>query len=245
VEQCNCLILAGGFGTRLKELGETVPKGLIPTKGGTLLDQIIKEVALSKEISKVALISNGRFIGKFAQWFKDNYQDLPITLFDNGTILPENRLGAIGDMIFALDRLKWQEDLLIVPSDTWFNFSLSNFINFAQTHDGISTVVREVASETEIANRLGCAVLAGDSMVGFVEKPAHPPSPYAAVPFYYYKKAYVSLLKVYKEAGNNLDAPGSIFPWLLTKEVSVFAWKVNTLTVDVGTLEEVQKIQEL
>lgn len=233
------LILAAGFGTRLKEIGINLPKGLIPYKTTTILGRVISELNKISSIYETALISNSHFFSLFEKFFSNNFPEFKLTLVNNKIETADKRLGAIGDLIFALDQLNWwDKDLLVLPSDTYFDFSFEELLAFYKQKKNFVTVLRKM-DKKDIANRLGCALVKNNQVIEFVEKPEQPKSEYAAIPFYIYPKKILALLKEYKKEGNNLDAPGSIVGWLIKKKVSVWAFITNTKTLDVGTKTEI------
>lgn len=240
----NILILAAGFGTRLKEYGEATPKGLIPTTKGTLLDHVLQECAGLQ--APIALVTNEKFYPVYREWILKNYPDLNVKLINDGATAPEARLGAIGDILYVLKELSWEEDdLLVIPSDTFFGFPLTDFVTFAQEENMFATVVRDMQDKAIIANRLGCPTIKDERIIAFVEKPADPPTTVAAIPFYYYPKRILPLLSDYKRSGGNMDAPGSIIPWLLSKQQNIAAFQISSATLDVGTPADVESVHSL
>lgn len=232
------LILAAGFGTRLKTYGETLPKGLIPVGSTTLLGKVIHEL----DGHEIAIVTNAKFFDVYSRWLQQNEYNSKVVLLNDSATEPESRLGAIGDIIFGLDTLSWwDEPVLIVPSDTYYEFSIAAFISFANEKQSFATVVRRMSVE-QIAGRLGCASVVDEQITRFEEKPDHPASDLAAIPFYFYSKQALTLIPEYAQSGGNMDAPGNIIPWFLSKHIPVFAYVTEEKTLDVGTVEDVQKL---
>lgn len=240
------LLLAAGFGTRLGSFGESTPKGLIQAGPTTLLGKAVIDVfRLDPKPDDVALITNERFVEAYGRWLVDKGYAQRVQFFSDGALDPTSRIGAIGDILLAIEHFGWEDDdLLVVPSDTYYTFSLKSFVDFARRHDGLSTIFRELPKAT-IADRLGCGVLNGERLIDFVEKPHDPPSGFAAIPFYYYPQSYLRLIRDYKSSGGTMDAPGSLVPWLLGKQKSVFAYITDGETLDVGTPGDMEKLQTL
>jgi len=250
--QFNALILAAGFGTRLGKLGASTPKGLFKSNGNqSIVEKIVKQL---KTISthSTTLLSNNLFFKQFDDFLKNNFSDADINLLNNNVDNAHDRLGAIGDLLYSIKKLNWwNNDLLLLPSDTLFNFSLGDFIDFAQKHDeGFTTVVRKMDSVSEIRGRLGCAVLdKNKKIINFKEKPKNPPSRYAAIPFYYYPRKILALLKDYKKEfisnQSKMDAPGNIIPWLIKRGVPVYAYVTDKATLDIGTPKDLEKFKKI
>jgi glucose-1-phosphate thymidylyltransferase len=227
------IILAGGYGTRLKEAGEGLPKGLIAVGETTLVERVVDELR-ALGISEIALVTNEKYYSHYSRWAGNQKN---ISLVNDGTTSPETRLGALGDLLLVIQTLGWEDDaILVAPSDTYYEFPLSLFRNMVQkSPNDFATIVRKM-DMGDIKNRLGCAILNElNQIVDFVEKPEDPPSPYAAIPFYYYPAQAHALLTQYAAAGNSMDAPGNIIPWLLKRGLPVRACVVDHRTIDVGT----------
>jgi NDP-sugar pyrophosphorylase family protein len=239
----NGLILAAGYGTRLKEYGEKLPKGLIPYKNTVLVERVITEF-LTNNITGTALITNDKYKHAYETFVQSKGYD--ITVLSDGTKTAENHLGGLADLWFAVQKLGWiDRDILVAPSDTYVEFSFSDFLSVINKHpQNFCTIVRKMDTEA-IKGRLGCATIKDGQITAFVEKPANPPSPFAAIPFYYYPSSVLPLLNIYKQEGNTMDAPGSIVPWLLARKLPVYAYTVSTNTIDVGTMNDVQTLQGL
>lgn len=244
MNQLNAIILAAGFGTRLNG-AINLPKGLIKSAGSTLLGHIIQDIQQTKPIAKTTLITNTKYHSQYRDWLKATFPDFPITIINNHIATNDKRLGALGDLIHALDHTNgWSQDTLVLPSDTYYSFALNDLINFYSQHQGFVTVIRSM-DKAEIKNRLGCAVLDNSQITQFIEKPANPPSNFAAIPFYIYPANHLSLLKDYQQQGGNLDAPGSIIPWLINNDGPVYAMIVDTPTIDVGTPPDIKTLKDL
>ena len=95
----------------------------------------------------------------------------------------------------------------------------------------------------------GCAVLnESKKIVKFIEKPSSPPSNFAAIPFYYYPRQFLVLLKDYQNEFVNdqkkMDAPGNIVPWLIKRGVVVNAYITDKPTLDIGTPQDLEEFRK-
>ena len=96
-----------------------------------------------------------------------------MTVHDDGTTSNDDRLGAIGDLAFTIERAGLEgEDLLVVAGDNLVGYSLPEFVGFWRGKGGSAIAVHEVA-DRELLKRYGVVELdADDRVVGFEEKPA-------------------------------------------------------------------------
>lgn len=243
----NALILAAGFGTRLGEFGVNTPKGLIRTASGrVILEILMNDLVKLPSIERICLVTNERFVEIYKKWLSKINLSERVEIFSNAVTEPEKRNGALKDLYLSLTQFNLENnDLLVCPSDTYYGFSLEKFIKYCKKEDtSFVTVVKQMEFLDEIKNRLGCAIVKKNRIVDFIEKPSVPPSLFGAVPFYYYPKSYLTLVGNYIGQGGNVDAPGSIIPWLIREGKKVFAFKTKGSWIDVGTIKDVRNLQK-
>jgi glucose-1-phosphate thymidylyltransferase len=223
------LILAAGYATRLRPLTDTVPKQLLPVGGRPMVDWILDKIR-EAGITDVHLVTNGRFAEDFARWA----DEAGVHIHDDGTTTNETRLGAIGDIRFVQERADLDDDLLVIAGDNLFDYSLADYIAFWRTkHDASAVAVYDVG-DRELAKQYGIVdVGAEDRIVGFVEKPAEPPSTLSATATYLYAQRHAALVATYLDEGNPPDQPGLFLGWLYTRE-PVYAYRITAGWWDVG-----------
>lgn len=236
------VILAAGFGTRLGEYGEHLPKGLIPAGNTTLLGHVLAELSKTG-ITDVTLVTNAKYATVYELYLDQMAES--VELINNGITAPEFRSGVLGDLRWVIEQKGWQKQaILVLPSDTYFEFSLIEFISFISQHPHDFAAVFKSGPVDQIAHRLGCGVInEAGQLIDFVEKPDEPLSPYAAIPFYYYPPLALQALLEYEAEGNSMDAPGSILPWLIQHGQTVHAYIADGRTIDVGTMNKVKLLE--
>jgi glucose-1-phosphate thymidylyltransferase len=224
------VILAAGYATRLRPLTDEAAKELLPVGGRPIIDWILERVAELPEVDAVHVVTNARK----APWFHEWVGHRDVTIHDDGTVSNEDRLGAIGDIRFVVERAGIDDDLLVIAGDNLFEFSLADLVAFWRSKGVASAVaVRDVGS-LELASRYGVVdVDADDRIVAFVEKPEHPRSTLAATATYLYHREHVPLITEYIEAGNPPDQPGRMVAWLHERE-PVYAYRFSERWFDIG-----------
>lgn len=235
-----CLILAAGYATRLYPLTENFPKPLLKVGEKTILDWLIDDLEKSKVINEYVVISNHKFAHHFDDWAKD--KAYRITVLDDGTTSNENRLGAVKDIQFAIDKLNIQEDVLVIAGDNVLDFSLNSFVKYAMDKQ-TSCVMRYF--EPSQAKLVKCGVLeldGNDKIINMTEKPEEPASNWCCPPFYYYTAEDTQKVQQGIDDGCNTDAPGSYISWLC-KKTDVYAMEMPGSRYDIGNLESYEKVQ--
>ena len=225
------LVLAAGYATRLSPLTDSFPKMLLPLAERPMLDYLVDRLREVGEIEEIHLVTNARFATAFADWAPDD-----VTVHDDGTTSNEDRLGAIGDIAFALERGGLEgEDLLVVAGDNLIGYSLADYVDFWRAKGGSAIAVHQV-EDRELLSQYGVVeVDEDDRVVGLEEKPAEPKSDLAATASYLYSGEHLALLPRYFEEGNPPDAPGNFMVWLHTRE-PVYGYRVSGEWHDIGDL---------
>ena len=230
----NALILAGGYATRLYPLTETVAKPLLPLAGRPMIEYLLDAVGRIPELESTHVVTNSRFAGDFRAWSAER-DGGPVAVHDDGTRSNDDRLGAIGDMAFVLDRSGLAEDdLLVVAGDNLFDYDLRDFVDFWRARGEQSAVALLDVGEPELASRYGVVGLdERDRIVEFVEKPANPPSTLAATATYLFGREHAGLIRSYLAEGHAPDPPGAFIGWLYERE-PVYGFRFEGDWLDIG-----------
>jgi glucose-1-phosphate thymidylyltransferase len=229
------IILAGGYATRLQPLTDDLSKCLLPVGGKPMVDWILEGVRQVDEIDEVHVVTNSRFAQDFQHWamFKDG-----VTVHDDGTSSNDDRLGAIGDVAFTLERAKIDDDVLVIAGDNLFDYDLGEFVEFQRGKGVASAVAVHDVRDLQLASQYGIVTVgAGDRVVDFVEKPAEPQSTLAATATYIYHREHVPLVRLYLAEGNAPDQAGSFVAWLQARE-PVYAYWFTGVWMDIGDREQ-------
>ncbi len=235
-----CLILAAGYATRLYPLTENFPKPLLKVGEKTILDWLVDDIDTLGIVDEYVVISNHKFAEHFEDWAKTKSQN--ITVVDDGTDSNEIRLGAVKDIQFAIEKLKLDDDMLVIAGDNVLDFSLTKFISYAKDKNA-SCIMRYY--EPEDKKLLKCGVVTideNDKVLNMTEKSPAPATHWCCPPFYYYTKADAKLVPDGIASGCGVDAPGSYIAWLCT-QADVYAMEMPGSRYDIGNLESYEKVK--
>ena len=229
------IILAGGYATRLQPLTDDLSKCLLPVGGRPMVDWILDSLRAVPEIDVVHLVTNHRFAPDFERWAMDQGG---VTVHDDGTTSNEDRLGAMGDVAFTLERAGIDDDVLVVAGDNLFDYSLADFTSFWRGNGVASAVAVLDVGDPRLASQYGIVDGADDERItSFVEKPADPASTLAATATYIYHRDHVPLVQRDLAEGNAPDQVGSFIAWLHSRE-PVYAYRFAGTWLDIGDKEQ-------
>ena len=228
------LILAAGYATRLRPLTETWAKELLPLGGRPIIDRILDNVSHIAAIDEVHVVTNSRKAPAFHEWARGR----DVTVHDDGTTSNDDRLGAIGDMQFVVDRIGGDDDLLVIAGDNLFDFQLTDLVSFWRTKGIASAVaVRDVGS-LDLARQYGIVALDADARIrSFIEKPENPDTTLAATATYLYHREHVPLIRTFLDSVPGADQPGRLVAWLHQRE-PVYGWVFDEPWFDIGNHEQ-------
>jgi glucose-1-phosphate thymidylyltransferase len=233
------ILLAAGYGTRLYPLTEDLPKPLLPIADRPMLDWIADKVDEVADVDELHVVTNARFAAALEAWASGRGGRLEPVVHDDGTTTNENRLGAIGDVAFVLERAGIaDDDLLVVAGDNLFDASLADYVAWWHVNgDGSAIAVRD-CGDLELARQYAIVgVDEDDRIVSFVEKPAEPPGTLASTATYIYRREHVPLVTRYLAEGNSPDAPGSFIAWLYARR-PVYAYPLGGIWFDIGDADQ-------
>src|SRR5438034_3877691 len=145
------ILLAAGYATRLRPLTDTVAKELLPVGGRPIIDWILDRLGEVDGLDAVHVVTNGRKAAQFERWAAGR----DVTVHDDGTTSNDDRLGAIGDIAFVLERTGLDDDLLVIAGDNLFTFSLADLVAFWRSKGVASAVAVHDVGSTELAREYG------------------------------------------------------------------------------------------
>lgn len=241
------IVIAAGYATRLGELTKDFPKPLLKIGSNSILERMIDDIDRIPEVDEHIIITNHKFAHHFEDWKAQMNYDKPITIVDDGTETNDTRLGAVCDLLFAMNKLSIDDDMLVVAADNLLFFSFADFVKFAYAN-GTSCIICHKQPSKERLQRTGVVVLDADNKVlNMEEKPQEPKSNWAVPPFYIYLKKDLDLVRHSVENGCGKDAPGNLAHYLCD-HTTMHAWPMagtgENLRFDIGSIDTYNEARE-
>lgn len=234
------IVIAAGYATRLYPLTENFPKPLLEIGNSTILGRLLDDIDKIDDIDEHIIVTNHKFVGHFEKWAAEHKMSKPARIIDDGTETNETRLGAVKDLLLAIDRYNVDDDMMVVAADNILDFSLQGFVDFFK-EKGTSVIMCHNEPELKKLQRTGVIAVDENMKVQEMqEKPEKPVSNWAVPPFYIYSKKDLSLIKDCMNHGCGFDAPGNLAHYLC-ENTDMHAWVMPGKRFDIGSLDSYEE----
>jgi mannose-1-phosphate guanylyltransferase len=225
------LLLAAGYGERLRPLTNNIPKCLVEIQGRPLLDYWLE--TLEKGGIKEVLINLHYLSDKVKKFIKNNNHNLNITL-----IQEERLLGTAGTI--SKNYKYFQNDpALVIHADNLSIFSMSKFIkSFNERKKNIQITM--MTFETTTPKSCGILKLDDSGVIKEIyEKVSEPPGNLANAAVYIFSNDVIKFINKLDKSQN--DISNDILPLYIGK-INTYHNKIYHR--DIGTIESLKLAQE-
>ena len=224
------IIMAGGFGTRLRPLTSNLPKPMVPMANRPIMEHII---GLLKKHSITDLRALLYFQPEAITGYFGRGSRFGVSL---DYIIPTADLGTAGSVANAM-RKDTNSSTLVISGDVLTDIDLTKALDY---HRGKKALVTIVLTRVEDPLSFGI-VITDDSgrIVRFLEKPGWGEvfSDTINTGIYILEKGILDYIPVDEE----FDFSKDLFPLLLKEGVPIYGYIADGYWKDVGSLEEYKK----
>jgi len=223
-----CLILAGGFATRLYPLTISRAKALLEYKGKPIINHIVDKIPPNMGI----MVSiNRKYEADFSSWQQGLDREVEILVEE--ALSEGQKLGAVSSLSYWIENKPIVEDLLVVAGDNYFEFDMAQFI---ARYDGKHTLVAVYdIGDKDKARQFGVVQLDGHRIAQFQEKPASTVSSLVAAACYIFPQRIFPLLHQYCRQSKR-DNLGSFIAYLIDQD-EVHSYIFTEPWLDIGSVE--------
>ncbi len=216
------VLLAGGFGTRIKHLLAELPKPLAPVAGRPFLDWEISFLA-TQGISRVILST-----GYQGQLIADHYRENPFPGVEIECRREDTPMGTAGGFLNAVGSGRSpSRDWLVGNGDSLALAPLKPFLDSLETRNCAAGIL---GLHMEDAARYGTIKANSEGMLeAFHEK--RPGSGLINAGVYFFRDETLSLFPQKPVLSFETD----VFPHLLSKGVRIGVYETNAPFIDIGT----------
>lgn len=222
-----CLILAGGFATRLWPLTKDKSKPLLKIRGKPIITHIVEKVPNKL---KIIVSINKRFEKDFIEWKESLNRN--VELFVENTNEDKEKLGAVGALNCFVKKERLKEDLLVIGGDNYFESSLKGFLTHYCNKPLIA--ICDIHNKDK-AKGYGVVKIRNEKIIEFKEKPERPSTSLISTAI------YLLPVRCFRHLNNfcsikDRDNLGEFIKYLIRKE-EIMTWKFNDIWFDIGSFE--------
>ena len=226
------LLLAAGYGTRLRPLTDVTPKCLMPIRGRPLLDLWLERLIAA---------GHGPFLINTHHLHKEVENHIEKSQHrDKVTLKYESELiGTAGTVLENVDFFG-EETGMVLHAD---NFCLADLRAFEQAHNRRPSRCCMTMMAFRARDPSACGVLEIDEegvVVNFHEKVKAPPGNLANAAIYIFSRGLFREIK--QNFQNATELTTEVFPYLKDR---IFSYEISAPLIDIGTPENYAEAQSL
>ncbi len=226
------VVLAGGFGTRLRPLTINIPKPMVPIANKPILLHIVNLLKKNKITDLIIILYHQ------PELIKDYFKDGKHFGVNIKYIISDEDLGTCGAVGLAKDYLK--DDFLVISGDILTDFNISEIINYHLNKKSVATITL-----TRVTNPLQYGIVITNEeggIVRFLEKPSWGEvfSDTINTGIYVLNPKIFEFVPEKKE----FDFSKNLFPLLLKREMPIFGHISSGYWKDIGNVREYKLAHE-
>ena len=223
------LLLAAGFGTRLRPITDAIPKCLVEVNSQTMLAHWVNKLDIP-EIHQI--IVNTHYMSNLVlteiKRMPQSYKILPI--------IEKQLLGTAGTLL--ANTTEKDESLLVIHCDNYSSIDISSLVNFHKINQNLVTIGVFRASDSSSTGMVG---LSSTGLVEeFLEKPSSSTLTWGNAAVYLFSRQ--ALIEIKSRHNNARDIAAEILPTFIGR---MHAFPIYGYHIDIGTPNRLNKAREL
>lgn len=226
------VILAGGKGTRLKNLSGNLPKPMMPILGKPLLQHIIEQCAKHEIRNLFLLVSHKK---EAIQNYFETGKKFGVKIEYKAEGVPRGTAGALIDALPDLD-----DEFLVLYGDTFFDIDLKSFWKFHNKNEGAASIFLHPNDHPYDSDLVE---IDESNRVLKIHSYPHDNS-------WRQNLVNAAVYCICKDAINNFhsqnltpDIAKDLFPWMLESKLKIYGYTSTEYIKDMGTPERLSKLE--
>lgn len=226
------VILAGGTGSRLKELTKITNKHLLPIYDKPMIYYPLEKLA-ETSIEDILIVTGPEYSGHFVNLL-GNGENFGVNL----TYKYQREAGGIAQALGLAEKFVDSDSCAVILGDNIFEDSFKKQIqNFSS---GAHIFLKQV----EDPERFGVAEFDDKKIIGIEEKPKNPKTNWAVTGLYLYDEKVFEVIKTLKPSGRGELEITDVNNYYVRKSMMTYT-KLDGFWTDAGTIESLYRASTL
>lgn len=225
------IILAGGYGTRLRPASKVTNKHLLPVYDMPMIYYPI-ETLIKAGIKEILIVTGPENAGDFMRLLGSG-KEFKV----NFTYRIQDEAGGIAQALSLAEGFVANDKCIVILGDNIFEDNFKESVKkFEKTRGGCMLFLKEVRD----AERFGVAEIKGEHIINIEEKPKKPKTNLAVTGLYMYDSSVFNIIKTLKPSGRNELEITDVNNAYVKKNAATFAY-VKGFWSDAGTHQSLYK----
>ncbi len=230
------IILAGGSGSRLRPLTNTTNKHLLPVYDKPMIYYPIQTLK-DAGITEILVITSGEHAGNVFKLLGSG-KDFGVKF----TYRVQDTAGGLPHAIALAEGFVGNDKFVSINGDNILSDSVKPFVDaFANGKEASRILLFETTPEE--ARKAGVAIMQGEKLTGFVEKPQNPPSNWISIGFYMYTPDVFHVIRTLKPSARGELEITDLHNHYLQRQ-TLTASKISGNWMDAGSFDELLRANE-
>jgi glucose-1-phosphate thymidylyltransferase len=231
-KKIDCIILCGGYATRLWPLTHDLSKVLLPIAGKPCLGYVIDQVNKIDSLNNKYILINKKFEDQFEYYIKKNKLE-GFELIVEPEIGETEKWGPIQGLSYLFTQKNKDYESLIIGGDNIFHFDLNDFIESASIFNSACIAIYRSKNKESTTEYGIVEISEGDKITSIKEKPTISHENFSTA-VYYLKNSEIEELVEYSKSDELSDNLGNFFNWLVEKDIHISSYVFSTHWFDIG-----------
>jgi Nucleoside-diphosphate-sugar pyrophosphorylase involved in lipopolysaccharide biosynthesis/translation initiation factor 2B, gamma/epsilon subunits (eIF-2Bgamma/eIF-2Bepsilon) len=239
-----CIILCSDNKNINFNTNKNIPRTLMKVNDGKRIINYIIDSVKNENINEIILVSNNTHYEALNNFMKDINVNKRISVVNDTTNNPNERLGAMGDIQYVINYFDIKDDILVIFGDNIYDFSLNELINNTINKNIAHIGIMKEENLDKVKEFGVVKVGTNNQVIEFTEKPTNPQDNNISLGIYTLTKEALPYIKFYLEEGNKVDAPGYFIKYLVNHK-PILTYEFKGKFVDVNKEEDLNKAKEI
>lgn len=225
------VIIAGGKGTRMGNLGTKVPKFLLPLVSKPLIDYSVEH--LVKNGFSSIIICTGHLSNQLEKHIKNKNYGIPISISNES-----KPLGTAGPLHLIKDKLA--DEFLVLFGDIYTTINLAKMFQFHKRKKAYATLALHISDHPQ--DSVVVTIDKKYKLISFIDRPGENWKKYGNLTktsIYILKKDVINFIA--KDQKVDFD---DIFPKMQKKRKKLLGYVTEDYVKDIGTPQRYKQVQE-